>query len=271
MAWFVRLAVALMSLYAVVIAGMYFAQTWLLFPTTLAGMARVQLPTSTQHIEVKTPDGEVLVGVRIPSFVGSAHDAPTLVGFGGNAANADVAALILHNLFPDRDIVVFHYRGYAPSSGSPSAQALLSDSLVIFDYLRQAGASQPIVVVGFSIGSGVAAYLAQHRSVAGLILVTPFDSLTRVAASRLPFLPVRLLFRNPLEPAAELSTSRVPTAILAAGRDSLVLPERTAALRRAVPNLVFDATIAGADHNSIYQAGGFAPALRTAMAKVSER
>ena len=177
MAWFVRLAIALVSLYAVVIAGMYFGQTWLLFPTMLAGMARVQLPTSTQHMEVKTPDGEVLVGVRIPSFVGSAHDAPTLVGFGGNAANADVAALILHNLFPDRDIVVFHYRGYAPSSGSPSAQALLSDSLVIFDYLRQAGASQLIVAVGFSIGSGVAAYLAQHRSVAGLILVTPFDSL----------------------------------------------------------------------------------------------
>ncbi len=37
--------------------------------------------------------------------------------------------------------------------------------------------TEPIIAIGFSIGSAVAAYLARHRPVAGLILVTPFDSL----------------------------------------------------------------------------------------------
>jgi hypothetical protein len=69
---------------------------------------------------------------------GRAQGAPTLLGFGGNAWNARVTALTLHRLFPDHDVVVFHYRGYAPSSGRPSARALLSASLVIFDYLRRA-------------------------------------------------------------------------------------------------------------------------------------
>jgi uncharacterized protein len=44
----------------------------------------------------------------------------------------------------------------------------MSDSLAIFDSLRQGQIEEPIVAVGFSIGSGVAAYLAQHRPVAGL-------------------------------------------------------------------------------------------------------
>jgi pimeloyl-ACP methyl ester carboxylesterase len=155
---------------------MYFAQTWLLFPSMLARATRVQLPASTQRLEVKTPDGETLAGLRVPSCVGRAKRAPTLLGFGGNAWNAGTMVLTLHRLFPDRDVVELHYRGYAPSSGRPSAQALLSDSLVIFDHLKREQTSQPIFAVGFSIGSGVAAYLAQQRPVAGLILVTPFDS-----------------------------------------------------------------------------------------------
>ena len=81
--WVVHLILALAALYAVIIAGMFFAQTWLLFPTALAGMARVRLPASTQRLEVRTPEGERLAGVRIPSEGATAEGAPTLLGFGG--------------------------------------------------------------------------------------------------------------------------------------------------------------------------------------------
>jgi pimeloyl-ACP methyl ester carboxylesterase len=158
-----------------------------------ARAARVQLPHSAQQLALKTPDGEILAGVLIPSLGKRADGAAILLGFGGNAWTM---ALILHSLFPDRDVVVFHYRGYAPSSGRPSAQALCSDSLVILDHLRQALASQPIIAIGFSIGSGVAAYLARHRSVAGLILVTPFDSLEALARDLYWWAPVGQLLRH---------------------------------------------------------------------------
>jgi hypothetical protein len=95
-----------------------------------------QLPASTRRLEVRTPDGERLAGVQIPSQRATADGAPTLLGFGGNAWNAEATALSLHALFPHRNVVVFHYRGYAPSSGRPSAQALFSDSLIIFDHLN---------------------------------------------------------------------------------------------------------------------------------------
>ena len=64
-------------------------------------------------------------------------------------------ALYLHGLFPGREIAAFHYRGYAPSTGTPSAAALLADSMLAFDRLQQALASgRGVVAVGFSIGSG---------------------------------------------------------------------------------------------------------------------
>jgi uncharacterized protein len=151
--WVVHLALGFAAFYAAIITAMYFAQTWLLFPTALAGAGRVQLPASSHLLKVATPDGETLVGVRIPSADSKGEAAATLLGFGGNAMGADSMALTLHCLFPHRDVVVFNYRGYAPSTGTPSAKTVLSDSLMLFDRLQQAQASQDIIAVGFSLGA----------------------------------------------------------------------------------------------------------------------
>src|SRR5262249_10339894 len=140
--WVIDLALGLATLYAVLIVAMYFAQTWLLFPTLLARAARVQLPESAQRLKVRTSDGESLTGVRIPCTGVKTDVEPSLLGFGGNAWNAETMVLMLHRLFPDRSVIGFHYRGYAPSSGRPSAEALLSDSLVVFDNLRRTQASE---------------------------------------------------------------------------------------------------------------------------------
>jgi pimeloyl-ACP methyl ester carboxylesterase len=214
---------------------MYVGQTWLLFPTALARIARVQLPSSTQHLEVRTPDGESLKGIRTPSREEAAQNAPTLLGFGGNAWNAKATALTLHRLFPDRDIVAFHYRGYAPSKGRPSAEALRSDSLAIFDSLRQGQIEEPIVAVGFSIGSGVAAYLAQHRPVAGLVLVTPFDSLEALALDLYWWAAVGLLFRHRMRTIEFVRDSLVPTALITAESAAIALQRSGVRIPSAPP------------------------------------
>src|SRR5208283_3666126 len=242
--WVVHFILALAALYAVIIAGMFFAQNWLLFPAALAGAARVQLPASTQRLEVRTPEGERLAGVRIPARGTTAEGAPTLLGFGGNAWNAEATALTLHALFPHRNVVAFHYRGYAPSTGRPSAQALFSESLVIYDHLLQTQAGNKIVLpVGFSIGAAVAAYLARLRPVAGLILVTPFDSLEAVARDLCWWAPVGLLIRNRMPTIEFIRGSNVPTALITAEHDAIAPERRSAPLRAAIRNLVFERSI----------------------------
>jgi pimeloyl-ACP methyl ester carboxylesterase len=265
--WVVHLALGLAALYAAIITAMYFAQTWLLFPSALVGAGQVELPAPTQRLEVKTPDGETLVGVRIPSEDTAAEGAATLLGFGGNAMSADRMALTLHWLFPHRDVVVFNYRGYAPSTGRPSALALFSDSLMIFDRLLQARASHDIIAVGFSVGSAIAAYVARRRPVAGLILVTPFDSLEALAQDLYWWAPVRLFLRHHMPTIEFVHGSLAPTALVVAERDKIVPARRSAPLRRAVSNLVFERAI-DAGHNDIYDHASFVAAMREALATI---
>jgi uncharacterized protein len=265
--WVVHLILPLAALYAVIIAGMYFAQTWLLFPTALAGAARARFPASTRRLEIGTPEGERLAGVRIPSETKPNDGAPTLQGLGGNAWNAEAVALTLHALFPHRDVVAFHYRGYPPSSGRPSAQALFSDSLVIFDHSTRASVGGPILPVGFSIGAAVAAYLAWHRPVAGLTLVTPFDSLEAVARDLYWWAPVGPLLRNRMPTIEFVRGSNVPTALITAGRDTIAPKRRSAPLRAAIENLVFERSI-DAGHNDLYDHPDFAKAAREALMRV---
>ena len=117
---------------------MYLAQTWLMFPTALVQAGYVRLPASARRLEIETSSGDRLVGVHIPGSISPGQRRPLLLGFGGNAWSADTMAVYLHERIPDCDAVAFHYRGYRPSTGRPSAEALLTDAVTIFDYVQQA-------------------------------------------------------------------------------------------------------------------------------------
>lgn len=264
--WLVALAIGLAVLYAGAVAFISFTQTQILFPTKLAAGSQ-PLPASAERLEIATPDGARLIGVKLPPKLGSSDGGPLLLGFGGNAWNAETMAFYLHNLYPQADVVAFHYRGYAPSSGKPSAEALLNDALVIYDQLQQPS-SRPILPIGFSIGSGVAASLAAQRPVAGLIMVTPFDTLDALARDHFPWLPVGLLLRHHIPTVDFVRMNEAPTALIMAGRDTIVPARRSEPLRSAAPHLVFDLTVADAGHNDLYGHPAFMAGMREAMEKI---
>ena len=255
--------------YVAVVAAVFFAQTRMLFPVGMVSPAG-SLPASAERLELLTPSGHHLHGMHIPASM-PRKDRLVILGFGGNAWNAEAAAVYLHDLYPEADVVAFHYRGYRPSEGRPSAAAHMADALLIHDAVQSRFGDSRLVATGFSIGSGVATSLAARRPLDGLILVTPFDSLSAVAATHYPWLPVRLLLRHRMEPAADLRTVQAPVAIIAGERDTLIPAARTVALERAVPRLVFARTISGAGHNDIYQDPRFHAAMREALAHVLAR
>ncbi|HEY0131977.1 MAG TPA: alpha/beta hydrolase [Allosphingosinicella sp.] len=252
-------------LYVALLLLVFAFQGRLLFPAGAVGAAP-PLPPGAERLALDTSDGHRLHGVHIRPA--AAPSGTLILGFGGNAWNAETAAAYLHGLFPEADVVAFHYRGYRPSTGSPSARALLDDAPLVHDLAIGRVRPARTVVIGLSVGSGVAAGLASQRSLDGLVLVTPFDSMSRVAARQYPWLPVRWLFRHEFRAADWLRDSRVPTAIIAAERDTLIPPARTDGLRRSVGNLVYDRTIPGAGHNDIYDRPEFRAAIREALRRV---
>ena len=247
---------------------MFEFQSHLIFPVH-AVPAAGPLPSGASTLSLRTAEGDTVQGVRIPPD--DADPTKTLIlGFGGNAWNGQDVAEYLHELFPGHEVVAFHYRGYPPSTGSPSAEALISDAPLVYDAAVDAAKPARVITIGFSIGTGVAAQLSAARKLDGLILVTAFDSLKAVAQSMYPWLPIGPLFVHEIDAAKPLRNGHVPVAIIAAERDQIVPAERTAALRKIIPNLVYDRTITGAGHNDIYARSDFHEAMREALAKCLE-
>lgn len=264
------LGIAVLGPIAALLLIMIPSQADLLFPVDAVPLAG-PLPPGAEQLQVATPDGVTLHGVHLRPAVANAGPRLLVLGFGGNAWNGQEVATYLHGVFPDAHVIAFHYRGYRPSTGSPSADALLGDAPYLFDEAVKHVRPDRTVAAGFSIGSGVAASLSRSRRLDGVLLVTPFDSLKAVAGDLFPWLPVGLLFQHEMAAADDLAAGDTPIAIIGAEQDEIISRERTDALRKRVPNLKFDRTIGGAGHNDIYHRSDFHDAMREALNAVSSK
>ena len=263
-----KLGGAALLLFAALLLVMFEFQAQAIFPTHAVAPPG-PLPRGAERVTIPAPEGNTLHGVHIPPLR-APKERMLILGFAGNAWNSEDAASYLHDLYPTADVVAFHYRGYRPSTGSPSAAALLDDAPRVYDFAVSRVRPKRTIAVGFSIGTGVAAHLAGERPLDGLILVTPFDSLKAVASGHYPFLPVGALFRHEMDAASALKGSKVPIAIVAAEHDTIIAPTRTDGLRRSVGNLIFDRTIARASHNDIYQRLEFRDAMDEALEAIGK-
>lgn len=189
-------------------------------------------------------------GQRLKVWVVSRPGPRALLYFGGNAE--DVAGNIeeFSAAFPEHSLYLVNYRGYGGSSGRPSEAALFADGLAAYDLVRAEHPS--VAVMGRSLGSGVAVFVASKRPVDRLVLVTAFDSLANVARAHLPWLPVRLLMQDRYESASRAHDVKAPVLMVLAGDDEIIPRARSKALAEAfAPGQVQVRVLAGMTHNSI--------------------
>lgn len=197
--------------------------------------------------------------VRMTTVQVSTHLHPgpnALIYFGGNAEDVSRDAPDLVDAFPNQAIYLLHYPGYGGSPGSPSEQAIFADALALFDRVH---ADHPdIIVIGRSLGSGVAVWLASQRPVVRLVLITPFDSLADAAATQYPFVPVRWLLRDKFESWRYSPQVTAPTRIIVAGNDELVPRSSSDRLRTRFRNgVVSYIVVPNAGHNTIQDSPGY--------------
>jgi hypothetical protein len=184
-----------------------------------------------------------------------------LIYFGGNAEDVSLNMPDFSVAFPNHAIYLLHYPGYGGSSGSPSEQAIFADALALFD--RVHAQHENVVVVGRSLGSSVAIYVASLRPVARLVLVTPFDSLQDVAAQHYPYLPVRWLLRDKFESWRYAPQVVAPTRMIVAEQDEIVPRSSTDRLRTRFKNgIVSYIVVAGVGHNTISDSADYLSLLK---------
>jgi uncharacterized protein len=115
------------------------------------------------------------------------------------------------------------YRGYGASSGSPSRDGIMSDAEKAYDWLTANGVkAEKILVVGESMGTGVAALLAARRPVAGVSLEAPYSSIEDIAVSRYWWLPVHFLIKPNFDPVNEIAKIRAPILMQQGDQDESI-------------------------------------------------
>ena len=219
--WLKRFFIAVATVYLTVAAVLFFAQRRLIYlPTVAATPAPSGLFRSNVERTIRTSDGETLAAWWIPPVDGR-RIFLYLHGNGGNLVTyARRFALMTGG---GEGLLAIDWRGYGASTGTPTEEGLTRDAAAAYEEaLKLAGDPRKIVIVGESLGTGLAVPLAARVAAAGLILDSSFSSLVDVGAARYGIFPVRWLMREQYRSDLSIGAVKMPKLILHGDADRIV-------------------------------------------------
>jgi uncharacterized protein len=210
--------------YVLICVLMAIFQRTLIYPAPVFNSQQVDQMVASANLERWTNSSDESIGVRRLS------PKQPVIGqvliFHGNGDYAAGFAFFADQLQStgNFDVFILEYPGYADRPGSPSQQSLFRAADEAFQLLDT---NKPIYLVGQSLGTGVASYLAGNHpdKVAGVILISPFDSVAAVAQNDYPFLPVQLLLVDRFPSEVYLKNYHGKIGIVVDGEDTIV-PEK---------------------------------------------
>jgi fermentation-respiration switch protein FrsA (DUF1100 family) len=199
-------------------------------------------------------------GVRLDAlFLPARGSRVTVLLAHGNAGNLShrLDRVIFLQARLRADVLLFDYRGYGRSEGSPDEEGTYRDGRAAYRWLvEQRGVSPDrLVLFGESIGSAIALDLAVSRPCRALVLEAPFTSVPDMARVVLPFLP-RAFVRTQYDNLAKVGRLRVPLLVLHGDRDEVVPFSQGRRLFESAPEPKRFYSIPGAGHNDTYLVGG---------------
>ncbi|MDQ4048119.1 MAG: alpha/beta hydrolase [Actinomycetota bacterium] len=233
------------------------------FPSAVCKQAPDDVGLTYRDLAIDTEDGERLHGWWMPS---SSPSLGHLLLFHGNAGN--VCDRLLHAellVSAGFDVLLFDYRGYGRSTGSPSEQGTYRDARAAHAaLLGMAGADDsPTFYLGESLGGAVALALALERPPSGLILQSAFASVREMARVHYPFIPAALV--PDAYPSLRLIRGLdAPLLVLHGERDDIVPVSQARTLFEAAPGPKQMHVFPGVGHNDLVPLAGQAYAREIA-------
>jgi len=206
-------------------------------------MTKPYEPINAKKIYFTTNDGIKLEG----AITINGENLPLVLYFSGNANNV---IEFLDNIAPkikEYNFIGFNYPGYAGSKGKPCEQCILSYAIEIYDKYK------PDIIIGRSLGSAVATYVAKNRKIKKLVLLTPFDSIVNIAKAKYPFLPVDKLVKYKFEEYKWIKDVEAPVNILLVRNDDIIPNASTKRLLKNIKHLNKIIEIDNIRHGFIYE------------------
>jgi uncharacterized protein len=210
------------GLYALLAGFLYFTQErHVYFPTPAISATPAHLRIPFEDVAFTTADSVRLTGWFVPAV----RPKGTILfchGNGGNISYLLETVKLAHSL--GYHLLVFDYRGYGTSEGTPTEEGTYRDAEAAWDYLVKQRGLLPgtIVLMGRSLGGGVAAWLAQRHVPLALILESTFTSLSDMAAEVYPYFPVRWILRFRYPTIGRLPDIRCPVLVIHSKTDEII-------------------------------------------------
>lgn len=159
---------------------------------------------------------------------------PLVLYFGGNAEEVSHLA-DFKKYFPNTIMVLMNYRSFGLSQGKISEQTMFGDALEVYDKLvtNPEVDAKNVIIMGRSIGTGVATYVSSQRKVNATILITPYESIIDVAQEKYPFVPIGLFIKHPFNSKEYAASITSPVLSLIAKNDQVIPPHHAHNLMEA--------------------------------------
>jgi hypothetical protein len=193
-------------------------------PSPVLGASAGELGRPFEEVSFAAADGVRLHGWFFPANAGSPRAHQVLLLCHGNAGNISTR-LHFYRAWLELGInlFTFDYRGYGRSEGRPGEEGTYRDAQAAVGWLRgKRFASKNIIVLGKSLGGGVASELMLREPLGGLILQSTFTSIPDIGSELFPWLPVRWLHRFHYDTVNRLPKITAPVLLAHSRRDDLI-------------------------------------------------
>ncbi len=231
----IRTLVVIALIYVALVGLLYTFQRRLIYP----GWAFDTASASPDHagyrdVEVTTSDGLRGRLLYHPPQPGK----PVILFFHGNGDSVLGSMVAVRPLVEaGYGAVLPEYRGFDGAPGIPDEQGLYKDARAARTWMMANGIGPGrTVIIGYSLGTGVAAQMALEQSPHALVLVAPYVSIAHAAAARFWWLPAGLLISEQFDTAAKIGHIACPILLIHGDADTTILPENSAELATLKPD-----------------------------------
>ncbi|MDV5168645.1 alpha/beta hydrolase [Photobacterium rosenbergii] len=219
-------------------------------------------PASNVYGEMNTHF--IVDGAKLYGWAINEGQPKALIYYGGNAENIEANIPFFKAVIPHYTVYLIPYRGYGNNPSTPTEAALYNDAVAIFESVQNQ--HQSVSLMGRSLGSGVATFVAANRQVDKLILVTPFDSIENVAKEIYWMFPVSWLIKDKYRSSDRVKDITAKTHIFMAEDDQIISRARTEQLIAEFGNQLQEVVVIdSAGHNTISQYPEYMSGLQRAL------
>lgn len=216
----IKILGALAFIYLSILFIIFLTQRKLIYHPNVNNYLDENLNHKIEKVLITTKDG-----ITLRSWFHKKKDVKdTLLFFHGNAGNLKNRIYKLNHLSKlEINYLIVSYRGFDGNKGNPNEKGIYIDAKAAVEWLKLQNINESnILLYGESLGTAVAVEIGKNKIFKGIILESPFTSMTDVAKIHYPYFPVKYLLKDKFDTINKIKKINFPILVMHGKKDTIV-------------------------------------------------